>query len=129
MAQEEKRKRVLLVEDEPAVAGMLMEMITDLGYDVSWFSTAQLGYERLLEKGAGHFAVVLSDNNTGPGSISGLEFLKFIRRHSTHSSQKFVLMSGDERHEGRHLSNVAGEKGAIFLQKPLGLTELRRAGF
>lgn len=67
--------RVLLVEDEVIVRMVLMEMLSDLGYDVA---SATTGEEAAARLGEGAFDLLFSDVRL-PGRLSGVDLAGMAR--------------------------------------------------
>lgn len=110
------RLSVLVVDDEPALREVLSLRIRDWGYDVRTAADA-LEAERELERERPD--LVLSDVVL-PG-ISGLDFLKQIRRHDQHIP--IILITA---HGNIDAAVEAMKAGATdFLTKPLDYVTLR----
>ena len=108
--------RVLVVEDEPEVGAMLLEVLVQLGYTVE-----------LADRGAGalqHVPVFEPDvvllDLTMPGS-RGDETYRDVR--AIRADIPIILMSGYSHQEASTL--FEGEDLAGFLQKPFRLERLR----
>ncbi|HTK36567.1 MAG TPA: ATP-binding protein [Caulobacteraceae bacterium] len=69
--------RILLVEDDPAVAAMVCEMLKDLGYEVSHASAAAAALDVLDHEPA--FDLVFSDM-VMPGGMDGIELAREVGR-------------------------------------------------
>ena len=69
--------RILLVEDDPAVAAMVSEMLKDLGYEVSHASAATAALEVLEREPS--FDLMFSDM-VMPGSMDGIELAREVGR-------------------------------------------------
>jgi signal transduction histidine kinase len=69
--------RVLLVEDDPAVAAMVSEMLKDLGYEVSHASAAAAALQTLEHEPP--FDLMFSDM-VMPGGMNGIELAREVGR-------------------------------------------------
>ena len=110
--------RVLLVEDDAAVAALTSEMLIELGYCVTHVENPREGL-RLLS--ANHYLIglILSDVMM-PGGMDGLAFVREVRK--TGLTQPVVLVSGYAEAIRRDAEN----EGITLLAKPYRLDELRR---
>jgi PAS domain S-box-containing protein len=110
--------RVLLVEDDPAVASLTTDMLEELGYDVVRVASAHAGLAVLAEPNA--FEVVLSDVMM-PGGMDGISFVRELRVRGV--DLPIVLVSGyaDALKRGPECQNIP------LLAKPYRLEELARA--
>ena len=117
-ALESGNGRVLLVEDDDAVAGMVAGMLGQLGYDVLRTSDAA-GALRALDEGE-TINLVFSDI-VMPGGMDGVGLARELR--SRCPELPVVLTSG-------HPGAASGElkaSGLRVLVKPYGLEDLRAA--
>ncbi len=69
--------KILLVEDDPAVAAMVSEMLKDLGYEVRHVSAAAAALEAL--EGEPGFDLMFSDM-VMPGEMDGIELAREVGR-------------------------------------------------
>jgi PAS domain S-box-containing protein len=106
---------VLLVEDNPEVAGATTALIEQLGYQVRSASDARAALEELKQR---NFDLVVTDIVMA-GSMDGLGLARAIRQH--HPALPIILVTG--------YSEAAGnaDKEFIVLRKPYQLSELSRA--
>jgi CheY-like chemotaxis protein len=117
--------KILLVEDDPSVARGMIRLLESLGHLVEHIWTAQEAWNK-FESAEISCDLVLSDNDTGYGSITGVELLNRLRRNSSTQAQKFILTSGRDKHEGRPLHDICQELGAEFAPKPVSLEKLEK---
>lgn len=111
------RRRVLVVDDEPAVLEVTIRLIEELGCVALGAASAEEGFERLS---AGRFDLVLMDVGL-PGQSGLLALTEFLAR----SDAPVILMSG---HVDPELAQDAKLLGArCLLQKPIELATLREA--
>jgi len=114
-ALEVQAGKVLLVEDNPEVAGATSGLLEQLGYTVSWVANAETALHE-LEKA--EFDLVLSDI-VMPGRMDGLMLARTVRRR--HPRLPVLLATG--------YSEAAQNAGSEFtiLRKPYMLHELSGA--
>jgi response regulator RpfG family c-di-GMP phosphodiesterase len=108
--------RILIVDDEPAVCGLLKEALSFEGYDCQTRSNGKEALEALRLQ---PFDVVLTDLNM-PG-MSGLELLDAGRAMSPHSTFVMATAESDVR-----VGIQAMKQGAAdYLVKPLQIESVR----
>jgi two-component system NtrC family sensor kinase len=107
-------KRVLLVEDNHDVAGITVELIQTLGYQVVHVDRARVALERLMDPGV-VFHLVLTDI-VMPDGMDGLQFARTVRARLP--ALPIVLVSG-------YNDAIAGQKIEFqVLRKPLPVDQL-----
>jgi two-component system probable response regulator PhcQ len=111
------RPNILVVDDEPTVRTLLMEVLALEPYDVRCATTAAEALEMLERRPAD---VVVSDEKM-PG-MSGSEFLAIVRRRFPGTVR--IILTG---HATLDSAIVAINKGEIFrfLTKPCNAAQLR----
>ena len=102
---------VLLVEDDPAVRGVVERVLTRLGHRVRGVASPAE-----TESAAG-FDLAIVDLNLGGASQDGLRLLQSLE--AAHPQASFVLTSGARPHLA-----APEEGGPFFLQKPFSRSEL-----
>jgi DNA-binding response OmpR family regulator len=112
------REKVLVVDDEPMIRGLLREALQVWGYDVS---EARTGAQTLAALGDTQIAAVLLDINL-PDS-SGLDLLREIKRRRPRVA--VIMVSGETFYD----TAVSALRGGAddFIGKPIHLDELRFA--
>lgn len=101
--------RVLLIEDDGLVRGVLTEALIDEGVEVDGLSNAE---DALILLGAGQVPdVLVSDVNLGAG-LSGFDLADIAREK--HPDVEVILMSGAPQADAR----AAARRHQRFLQKP-----------
>jgi signal transduction histidine kinase len=108
--------RILVVEDDAAVAEMALEMIRSLGYRPTHAANADRALETLAADAA--FAAVFSDM-VMPGALGGLELAQEIRKR--HPDLPVILTTGYSAAAAQ-----ATASGLTLLTKPYGLDALAR---
>ena len=106
---------VLLVEDNPDVAGATSALLEQLGYRVRAVTNAAAAFGELKRRA---FRLLISDI-VMPGALDGLGLARMVRQQ--HPELPLILVSG--------YSDVAGaaDKEFIVLRKPYQAAELSRA--
>ena len=82
------QKRVLVVEDEMLIRTLLLEVLSDNGFEVS---LARDGQESLDQLGTNSFDLVITDIQM-PG-VDGIEMLKEMKK--AHRKEKVIVMSAN----------------------------------
>ena len=112
------KRRVLIADDEVALAKSLARVLTGAGYEVVTVGDGTSAVEALRHQ---EFDIILSDIQM-PG-ISGVELLKTVREHDL--DVPVVLMTADPRIE---TAAQAVELGALqYLVKPIPMDVLFKA--
>jgi PAS domain S-box-containing protein len=114
-AEEVQSGTVLLVEDNPDVAGASTGLLEQLGYSVRWVQNAEAALEAIGRIG---FDVVFSDI-VMPGRIDGLGLARIIRER--YPRLPILLATGFSE------AARSARSGFPILRKPYQLTELGQA--
>ncbi len=111
-------KRILIVDNEPAVLLMLSYALRSLGVDVITASTLEPAEEALNRY---HFDLVVADiRMSGVLGIEGLELLSYIKRQWPQTQVIVMTAYGSEAVE-----KDAYQRGAAYyLHKPFDVEEL-----
>ena len=113
-------RRVLLLDDEPAVLSVLADYLTAPGVEIITCREIEAA-EAVLEHH--RFDVVVTDLRVS--ELGGLEGMRLIRYVSTHFPETTVLaMSGYVNDDVHALGRAVG--AAAILEKPIDLRRLRR---
>jgi len=104
--------RVLLVEDDPVVAPVIVAALEDLGYEVTRAASGEEAL-RYLERGGA--ADLLFTDVVMPGEINGIALARAARRHAP--TLPVVLTTG-------YSEDRAGLEGLPVLPKPYRIEEL-----
>jgi len=110
-----RRFKVLLVDDEPDILGLLGLALSSRGYDVTFASDGKSALEVLSSKG---FDLVVTDLHMGP--VDGLVVLKSAKKLNPTTS--VYVMTGDR--DPNLLSEFLRLGADDFLSKPFGFIEL-----
>jgi CheY-like chemotaxis protein len=106
---------VLVVDDEPAVRELLVDIVRELGHRATSFASAEAA---LVEYRAGRFDLVLTD--IGMPAMSGWQFTQEIRRLDGDTPIVLVTGWGDRVGQG-DLDRVDAD---VVLSKPFALEEI-----
>jgi EAL domain-containing protein (putative c-di-GMP-specific phosphodiesterase class I) len=113
-------RRVLLLDDEPAVLGVLADYLTAPGLEIVTCREIEAA-EAILEHH--RFDVVVTDLRVS--ELGGLEGIRLIRYVATHFPETTVLaMSGYVNDDVHALGRAVG--AVAVLEKPIDLRRLRR---
>jgi len=110
--------RILIVEDDDAVRGLLREVLRRHGYEVE---TAG-GFEEARELLRNHsYSLVFTDLRLGGGSgLEGFDILRQVRRISP--STRTVILTG--RAYADMEKRAMEQRADAFLLKPVGVREI-----
>jgi CheY-like chemotaxis protein len=111
--------RILAVDDEPAIATLMVRLLESLGHRTT---TAQSGEAGLLLLAASPYDVVISDVGMGNG-MNGWQFVEQIQRR--HPGLPVVLATGWGAAIGGEESARLGL--AAVVSKPFRRTDLEKA--
>ncbi len=110
---------ILVVDDEPAVAELLAEILTKDGHTVTVVSD---GGAALREIARQDFSVVLSDLNM-PG-LGGADLFGKLREFQPELAERVAFVTGDTM--SRKARQFLQDAGRPYLEKPIRPTELRQ---
>jgi PAS domain S-box-containing protein len=112
--------RVLVVDDEPDVAAMIVDMLHGDGHDVVVEMTGQQALERV---GVETFDVVLADVRMP--EMGGVEFLQVLAVRAPALARHVVVMTGDALTP--ETTRLMDSADLVTLEKPFRLDQLRAA--
>jgi len=112
------QKRVLLVDDDPAVSVYLVRVLRMLGHAVD---TVETGAEALKRAEAGGLDLMISDLNM-PGEPNGVELIRAL--HEARPECPIVVISGYPTED--RLSSCEDIGVRTFLTKPFELSFIRQ---
>ena len=113
-----QRCKVLLVEDDAAVASLTGEMLHELGYEVDHADSGPTGL-RALTANPGSYGLIISDVMM-PGEMDGLAFVRELRKADVRLP--VLLVSG----YAEAIRSEAEKVGILLLAKPYRVDELGR---
>jgi PAS domain S-box-containing protein len=119
-AQPVRPARVLVVDDEKAIAELLAELLSILGYTPTVTHSAPEALEQLATRS---FDVILSDFRM-PG-MDGREFYQEATRRNPGLAQRIIFLTGDVVNEETRAFVEA--IGAPFIGKPFHLEKVEQA--
>ena len=116
-------QRIMLIDDEPELVAMMLEMLTALGYDPVGFSDSTVALN-VLRADPLHFSAVITDE--AMPTLSGTDFVKALRAEaSTPMLLPVLLITG---YGGALMAARASAAGVNrVLGKPVQRAELSRA--
>ena len=107
--------RILIVEDDPCVRGLLYLHLSSAGYEVLVAEDAMVGGRFLLDR---RIDLLITDTNMP--FMDGLTLVQAMRREPSVSSMPVVFLTSHSEHEDR-----ARELGAVaFMRTPVLADEL-----
>ena len=111
--------RVLLADDEPALAGAVADTLRDAGFEVTLASD---GEEALARARAQTFDAVICDLRMP--RVDGARFYRAIAEFSPPQARRVIFVTGDVT--GTEAARFLDESGCPWLAKPFRLVELLR---
>jgi two-component system NtrC family sensor kinase len=111
--------RVLLADDEPALAGAVADTLRDAGFEVTMASD---GEEALARAQAQTFDAVICDLRMP--RVDGPTFYRAIAASSPPQARRVIFVTGDVT--GAEAARFLDESGCPWLAKPFRLAELLR---
>jgi DNA-binding response OmpR family regulator len=111
-------KRVVVVDDEPAVGVAVRDVLSSEGYRVDAPADAETALPELLRSVPD--LVILDVNMPG---MSGWEFCSLLRRQSSTRAVPVLFLTGRQEVKDRITAMQVG--GSDYLSKPFGAEELR----
>jgi DNA-binding response OmpR family regulator len=115
------RLRILVIEDEPAVAAFMRTALERRGYDVTPSPSAAEGLRLLATS---DFCGVVSDFRT-PGGINGADLHDWVRRHRPELASRIVFITGDTA--SAETIKLLQQDGTPCVEKPFRVRELMDA--
>jgi signal transduction histidine kinase len=112
-------KRVLVVDDEPEIAGLLVEVIAAAGHHVDVVGDGAAALEQVARH---HYDLLLSD--TKMPALDGAGLYRELQLRFPALCRRIVFLTGDvlDRAKREFLEST----GAPFLMKPFDIAEVRR---
>jgi DNA-binding response OmpR family regulator len=118
--------RILIVDDDPVVSGMLGISLAAAGHQIVEASSGEQALALLAEVGAAPFDVVFLDIEMGMG-IDGYETCRRLRELAATRDVPFIFLAGHDTLDDRMRAYDAG--GSDFIPKPFVPEEVsRKAG-
>jgi len=112
-------KRILVVDDEPEIAGLLVEVVAAAGHHVDVVADGAAALEQVARH---HYDLLLSDTRM-PG-LDGVGLYLELEHRFPALCRRIVFLTGDvlDRTKREFLEST----GAPFLMKPFDIPEVRR---
>jgi len=115
-----KGLRVLVVEDEPALAVAVSEALVDAGFTVDRAGDGEEGLTRLTEA---HYDLIVCDLKMP--RIDGMQFYRAMAAATPALARRVIFVTGDVA--GTDAERFLEETGCRWLSKPFRLGDLLRA--
>ena len=109
--------RILLVEDDPTVAHLIIDMLSLDGYGVD---TAPNGIAALEKIEGRRYDLILTDLHMP--EMDGAGLYRELAKRQTHSPQKMIFLTGNAGTSEQH--RLVQESGLPLLRKPFNVLEL-----
>ena len=113
-------KWILLVDDEPEVAAVLMEVLHLDGYEVESVENGEEALEKLRQRA---YDVIVSDIRMP--KVDGSALYRAIEQWQPQLVRRFLFLTGDTLSSGTR--EFLERTGAPSISKPFGLEEMRLA--
>ncbi len=114
---EEKKKRALIADDEPGVASLFKDILTQFNFEVEIVSNGAQAYKCLQEK---DYDLVITDIKMP--LLDGKGLYEKIKEEKLISPKRVILTSGDVL--GYETMEFIGKERVSFLVKPFKIKEL-----
>ncbi|HTY80158.1 MAG TPA: response regulator [Candidatus Bathyarchaeia archaeon] len=111
------RARILLVDDDPLITDLVVDMLAMEGYDVE---TASDGLEALERLQGQRFDLIVTDLHMP--KLDGAAFYRELRERQAHPLKKIIFLSGTTGGSPEHKAVM--ESGAPMLLKPFNVNDL-----
>ncbi len=115
-----KGARVLVVEDEPALASAVKEAFVDAGFTVDRAGDGEEGLARVAEH---HYDLIVCDLKML--RVDGIRFYRAMTATTPALARRVIFVTGDVA--GTDAERFLEESGCRWLSKPFRLAELLRA--
>ncbi|HEU5193673.1 MAG TPA: response regulator, partial [Methylomirabilota bacterium] len=112
-------KRVLIVDDEPLVAGLLAELLQGDGHDVEIAGNGRAALERL---GGRAFDLIISDFKMPV--LDGAGLWEGLGRHDVRLRERLIFISGDTL--TAETRRFIASTGVLTVDKPFDPAQVRR---
>jgi two-component system sensor histidine kinase/response regulator len=108
--------KIIVVEDDESIRSVLVEILTDEGYNVSSFKNGAEALESLLMRQQNDFALIVLDLNMPV--MNGYEFTDKIRENQEFSLLPIIVISAE--HDAS--AKLCFPKITRYLKKPLDIS-------
>ncbi|MBI3399407.1 MAG: response regulator [Deltaproteobacteria bacterium] len=110
------RKYILVIDDLPAIRGLIVSILTTQGYEVDIARNGMEGLKMAYEK---QYDLIISDINMPV--MDGKEFYTKLVERAPSMKQRVLFITGNDDRESFLFLNKAGVK---YLSKPFKTTDL-----
>ena len=111
--------RILMVDDEPLIAQLVVDVLTTEGYEVDTAASGLLALDRIKE---GSYDLILSDLRMP--DLDGFALYHELERRRPDLVRRMIFISGTTEHPEHQKS--LDEAGVPILSKPFHVEDLRR---
>jgi len=111
-------KRILVVEDEPAISDVCRRVLTSEGFEVDIAVNGKVAQDMLQEK---RYDLCLFDIKTPV--MTGKELYEWLKEKHPQQTSRVIFMTGDVM--GGDTQGFLEQTGRPFLPKPFTLDELK----
>jgi DNA-binding response OmpR family regulator len=115
--EREAPARILLVDDDPLITQLMVDMLSLDGHDVD---TAPNGIAALNKVQRRRYNLILTDLHMP--ELDGLGLYKELGRRQAHPQHKIIFLTGTTGVSEAH--RIVAETGLPLLRKPFNLVEL-----
>jgi CheY-like chemotaxis protein len=113
----QSRARILLVDDDPLIAELVVDMLGLEGYEVD---TAPNGIEALERLQGQRYDLIVTDLHMP--KLDGSGFYRELLQRRAHPSKKIIFLTGTTG--GSEEQRFIAESGLPVLMKPFNITQL-----
>ena len=111
--------RILMVDDEPLIAQLVVDVLTTEGYEVDTAASGLLALDRIEE---GSYDLILSDLRMP--DLDGFAFYHELERRRPDLVRRMIFISGTTEHP--EYQKFLDEAGVPMLSKPFHVEDLCR---
>jgi len=115
---ESDAKRILLVEDEPAICALCQRVLTDEGFEVDVAANGRVAQEMITNK---QYDLFLFDIRTP--EMSGIELYQWLEKNHSQLASRVIFSTGSVI--GQDTTGFIEKTGKPFLPKPFTPDELK----
>ena len=118
--KEKLKKRILVADDDESTLYLLIEFISEFGYDVVAVKNGKELLDKLIDSKE-KFDAILSDNNMP--KMNGIDVLEQIRKNPEFKTIPFILQTGATDSK---LDRRVKELDGRYLEKPSSFKDIRK---
>ncbi len=111
-------RRILVVEDEPAISGICRRVLASEGFEVDIAVNGKVAQDMIEEK---RYGLCLIDIRTP--TMSGIELYQWLKESYPQVANRVIFTTGDVM--GGDTQSFLEQTARPFLPKPFALNELR----